>query len=638
MFEFVRKHTRIMQVILFLLIFPSFVVVGINGYNRLQERGEAVARVDGRDIMQAEWDNAHRSEVDRLRQQMPNLDAKLLDSPEARYATLERMVRDRVLDAAAHDENLSASDQRVASEIQQNLQWLKGPDGRLDIAKYRQFLQTQGMTPEMFEGQVRADLSSRQVLAGLGNSVFAPRAIANAALGPFYERREIQVAMFPSGEYEPKVAVSDADIEAFYKANPQLFQAPEQANIEYLVLDLDSVKKSIAVNEQDVKSYYEQNQARYGTKEERRASHILIDVPKNASPADKEKAKARAEELLAEVKKDPASFAELAKKYSKDPVSAARGGDLDYFTRGAMVKSFEDAVFAMKPGDIRLVESEFGYHVIRLADVKPGTTKTFDEVKPQIEDELKKQQAQRKFAEAADTFTNTVYEQADSLKPAADKLKLDIQTAQNVQREPAAGAKGPLANPKFLAALFSPDATQKKRNTEAVETGPNQMVSGRVVQYMPARTRPLAEVKDDVRKRLVARKAAELAKKEGQDKLAAWKSAPATAVLPAAIVISREDTAKQPRQVADAALRTDPTKLPAFTGVDLGEGGYAVVRVNKVIARPAPPPDAAKQEEAQYARAWATAENLAYYDVLKDRYKVQINVAKPAPLPQPAGQ
>jgi peptidyl-prolyl cis-trans isomerase D len=630
MFEFVRKHTRIMQILLFLLVFPSFVVVGINGYNRLQERGDAVASVDGRDIMQADWDNAHRSEVERMRQQMPNIDAKLLDSPEAKYATLESLVRDRVLQAAAYDEHLTASDARVAGEVQANLGFLKGPDGRLDISKYRQFLATQGMTPEMFESQVRADLSTRQVLTGVSGSGFATPAVANAALGPFYEKREVQVASFNASDYTSKVNVTDADVEAFYKANPNMFQAPEQAGIEYLVLDLDAVKKGIAVNEQDVKGYYEQNQARYSTKEERRASHILIQVPKNASPADKEKAKAKAEEILAEAKKNPASFAELAKKNSQDTVSAARGGDLDYFTRGAMVKSFEDAVFSMKPGDIQLVQSEFGWHVIRLADVKPGTTKTFEEVKPQIEDELKKQLAQKKFSESADTFTNTVYEQADSLKPAADKLKLEIKTATGVHRQPAPDAKGPLANAKFLAALFSPDAIEKKRNTEAIEAGPNELVSGRIAQYTPAHTRPLAEVKDDVRARLVAQTAAELAKKDGEAKLAAWKSSPASANLPAAITVSREDTAKQPRPVVDAALHADPSTLPAWAGVDLGNAGYAVVKVNKVIPRTPPAPEVAKQEQAQYSRAWATAEALAYYEMLKERYKVEIKAAKPA--------
>ncbi len=638
MFDFVRKHNRVMQLLLFLLIFPSFVLVGINGYNRFKEKGEAVAKVDGHEILQGDWDAAHKQEVERLRQSVPNLDPKLLDSPAARYATLERMVRDRVLAAAAAKSHLATSDLRLARELQQNeaIASLRGPDGKLDMARYRQLVGQQGMTPEMFEASVRSDLSARQVLAGVGGTSVATPTEANLALNAYFEKREVQVAPFATAAYMGRVNVTDADLEAFYKSNPALFQAPEQANVEYVVLDLDTLKKGLTLNEQDLKSYYEQNTGRLGGQEERRASHILIAVPKGAPPAEREKAKAKAQEVLAEVKKSPQSFAELAKKYSQDPGSAANGGDLDFFTRGAMTKPFEDAAFSLKKGEISgLVESDFGYHIIMVTDIKSPKQRSFEEMRPELEAELKKQQAQRKFAEAADTFSNAVYEQADSLKPAADKLKLEIRTATNVTHTPAPGASGPLANPKFLDALFSPDSTQKKRNTEAVEIAPNTLVAGRVTQYMPARTLPLAEVKDRVRERLLASRAAELAKKDGMEKLAAWKANPAAANLPPAIAVSRQDAQKQPPAVVDAALKADPAALPAMMGVDLGEQGYAVVKVNKVLPREAPPPQVAAQERQQYAQWWATAENLAYYNLLKERFKAQIDVPKPVGFDQP---
>jgi len=632
MFDFVRKHTKIMQLILFLLIFPSFVLVGINGYDRMNEKGDAVARIGSDEIRQGDWDAAHKREVERLRQQMPSLDAKFLDSPAARYASLERLVRDRVLAAAAADSKLSTSDQRLANELQRNelIASLRGPDGKLDMARYRQLVGAQGMTPEMFEASMRADLSARQVMAGVSATSIATPAPAALALNAFLERREVQVARFAITDYASRVSPTDADLEAFYKANGAMFQAPEQASIEYLVLDLDTVKKTIAVNEQDLKTYYEQNAARLGGKEERRASHILVTAAKDAPAAEREKAKAKAEELLAVVKKAPDSFAEVAKKNSQDPGSAANGGDLDYFARGAMTKAFEDAAFSLKKGEISgLVETEFGYHIIKVTDIKSPKQRSFEEMKPELEAELKKQQAQRKFAETADVFSNGVYEQADSLKPVADKLKLDIRTAQNVRRTAVPGATGALANPKFLNALFSPDSVEKKRNTEAVEVAPSMLASGRIAQYTPARTLPFAEVKDKVRERVVAARAAELAKKEGMEKLAAWKAAPASASLPAVITVSRQETQKQPSPVIEAALRADPSALPAFTGVDLGEQGYAVVRVNKVLPRETPPEAQAKQEQGQYAQAWGSAESLAYYNLLKERLKVEILAPKP---------
>jgi peptidyl-prolyl cis-trans isomerase D len=638
MFDFVRKHTRVMQLVLFLLIFPSFVLVGINGYDRFREKGEAVAKVAGEEIRQGDWDAAHKQQVERLRQSMPTLDAKLLDSPAARYSTLERMVRDRVLAAAAAQSKLAASDQRLARELQQNelIAALRGPDGKLDMARYRQLVSSQGMTPETFEASIRADLSARQVLAGVGGTSLATPTQANLSLNAFFEKREVQVARFATPDYAGRVQPTDAELEAFYKNNASLFQAPEQASVEYLVLDLDSVRKGIVVNEQDLKTYYEQNAGRLSGKEERRASHILVAVPKGAAGAEREKAKAKAQELLAAVKKSPDSFAEIAKKNSQDPGSAANGGDLDFFSRGAMTKPFEDAAFALKKGEISgLVETEFGYHIIMVTDIKAPKQRSFEEMKPELEAELKKQQAQRKYAEAADVFSNGVYEQADSLKPVADRLKLEIRTASNVTRTPSPGAAGALANAKFLETLFAPDSTQKKRNTEAVEIAPNTLVSGRVTQYTPARTLPLPEVKARVRERVVAARAAELAKKEAMDKLAGWKANPAAAALPAPITVSRQESQKQPQAVVEAALRADPAALPAIVGVDLGEQGYAVVKINKVLPREAPPADVARQERQQYAQWWASAESLAYYNLLKERFKVKIEVPKPSELDQP---
>ncbi|MCX7248511.1 MAG: SurA N-terminal domain-containing protein [Burkholderiales bacterium] len=633
MFDFVRKHTKIMMGLMFLLIIPSFVLFGIDGYNRMRENGATVARVGGHDITQGEWDAAHKAEADRLRAQMPNLDAKLLDSPEARYSTLERLVRERVMAQAADQFRLTTSDARLARDLQEDpgIASLRRPDGKLDMERYRQMAASQGTTPEGFEARVRRDLSVRQVEAGLTQTGFAATAVADVALNAFFERREVQVVNFLSADFASRVNPTDAEVEAFYKTNETLFQAPEQASIEYVVLDLESVKKSITINEADLKSYYEQNVARLSGNEERRASHILINAPKDAPAAERQKAKARAQELLAELRKAPDSFADLAKKNSQDTGSAAKGGDLDFFARGAMVKPFEEAAFAMKKGDIsELVESDFGYHIIKLADIKAPKQRSFEELRAGIETDLKTQQAQRKFAETAEAFTNGVYEQSDSLKPVADKLKLEIKTAAKISRKPAAGVTGLLANAKFLAAIFGPDAIEKKRNTEAIETAPNQLTAGRITQYQAAKTMALADVRANVRERLVASRATELAAQEGAAKLAAWKAAPGSAVMPAAQVLSRDQSQNTPPQILNAVLRADTSKLPVFVGVSMGAQGYAVVKVNQVVTRPASTEVAAKQDRAQYAQWWTAAESQAYYGLLKERFKASITVPRPA--------
>ncbi len=632
MFDMVRKHTKILMGVMFLLIIPSFVLLGVDGYNRSGQSEKAVARVAGHDITQSQWDAAHQVQSDRLRAASPNLDARLLDSPEARYATLQQLVRQRVLATVAQDAKLLTSDARLARFLQEDpsIASLRKPDGKLDMDRYRQLAASQGFTPQGFENSVRQDISLQQVEAGLQVSALVSPSVADLSLNAFFEKRAVEVIRFQAADYAAKVKPSDDALLAFYKSNQALFQAPEQANIEYVVLDLEQVKNAIQIPEADLKSFYDQNADRLSGTQERRASHILINAPKSASEADRQKAKVRAQAVLQEVRAAPESFAQVAKKNSQDTGSAANGGDLDYFGRGAMVKPFEDAVFAMKKGDIsEVVESDFGYHVITLTDIKLPKHKTFEELRPSIEADLKTQQARRKFAEVAEQFTNMVYEQSDSLKPVAEKLKLKLQSADRVGRKPAPGSAGVLASEKFLSALFSSDALEKKHNTAAVETGSNQLVAGRVVKYKPAHTLSMQEVQTQVRERMVAKAAAEMAGKDGAAKLAQWSAAPEQAPKGVELLVSRDQREKLETELLNAALRADTKKLPAWVGVDLSAGGYAVIRVNKVVARNEAEQASAKTDREQYTQMWTAAEVQAYFTLLRNQLKVEMLVPEP---------
>jgi peptidyl-prolyl cis-trans isomerase D len=633
MFDSIRNHKKYLMGFLLILIIPGFVLFGVQGFTDFRNRSEAVATVDGHDITRVEWDRAHQAEARRLRESMPNIDPKLLDSEQARYATLERLVRERVLATAAQKFNLYTSDQRLAQELQRNevIASLRRPDGTLDVEAYRQLVGRQGMTPEMFEAQVRADLSMRQVTQGITASGLVPAALAAVSLDAFFERREVSVQLFNAADFAGKVQPSDADLEAFYNANPALFQAPEQADVEYLVLDAAALAKSVTLSEADVRAYYDQNAARLSGNEERRASHILLTVPAGASSADKQKVRERAQALLDQLRQNPAKFAELAKANSQDPGSAEKGGDLDFFARGAMVKPFEDAAFALPKGAISdLVESEFGFHIIQVTDIKTPPVRPFEAMRADIEADLRKQQAQKLFADSAETFTNMVYEQADSLQAAAERLKLSVQTAKGVTRQARPDA-GVLGNEKLLAAIFAPESVEKKRNTEAIETAPSQLVSARVVQYQAAHTRSLAEVRDEVRNLLVAQRSAELAREAGAQQLKAWKEGASAAAMPKVVTVSRDAAQGLAQPVLTAALSVPTQTLPAWAGVSLGGQGYAVVRVDKVLPRVARDTQAAAQEVQQYGQWWASAEAQAYYDTLKERFKVKIKVQQPKP-------
>ena len=630
MFDFFRAHTRVALGLLVLLIIPSFVFFGIDGYSKFNDGANStVARVNGQTVSQAEWDNAHREQVERIRRQNPGADAKLLDSPEIRNMALEGVVRQRVMLAAADSLKLATTDDRLQRLFSTDPQFafLRNPDGSVN----KDALSAQGMSSEIFAQRLRQDLTVRQVTQGIAGSGFAPLSNTSNALDAMFQQREIQVQRFDAKDQAAKVNPSDTDIEKYYKdpVNAAQFQAPEQATIEYVVLDIEALKKSISVPEDDLRKYYDSNAKRFTTLEERRASHILIKAEKTAPAAEREKAKAKAVALLAQLITAPAAFAETARKNSDDPGSAAQGGDLDFFARGAMVKPFEDSAFALKPGEMSgVVESDFGFHIIQLTAVRGGEKKAFEAVRAEMEEEVRKQLAQKKFAELAPEFTNIVYEQSDSLKPVLDKFKLELKTAAGVTRLAAAGASGPTANAKFLEALFGNDAIQKKRNTDAVEVAPNQLVSGRIVKYEAARLLPLADVTAKVRERVIAAQASAAARAEGEARLAALKAAPQTALSGEAQTVSRASAKNLPRAVLEAALRAPTGTLPAFVGVDLSGQGYAVVKVVKVSGRDPVAADAA-QAQAQYLQAWENAESQAYYAALKTRFKV---TSKPVAL------
>ncbi|WP_423599646.1 peptidylprolyl isomerase [Roseateles sp. MS654] len=621
MFDFVRKHTRLFQFILLILILPSFVLLGVEGYSRFMDGSNAaVATVDGQKITQAEWDAAQRQQVERMRQQAPTMDPKVFESPEVRKDVLENLVRERVLAAVVANEHRAITDEQLEEILRTDPQLaaLRGPQAK-------QLLAAQGMTVDSFLQRLRQELQMNGVLGPIAQSALPTQASATLAFDALLQQRELQFQSFSAKDFAASLTPKDAELEAYYK-EPKVsskFQLPESADIEYVALDASALQAGVTVNADEVQKFYEQNKARYTTDEERRASHILIKAPEDMPAADKAKAKAKAEELLAEARKNPAGFAELAKKHSQDPGSAERGGDLDFFGKGAMVKPFEDAVYAMKKGEIsNVVQSDFGYHIIQLTDVRGGQVRPFETVKADIETELRKQLAQKRYTELAEDFGNTVYEQSDSLKPAADKFKLTIQKA-TVQRKPAPDATGPLASPKLLEAVFDADSLKNKRNTAAIEAGGNQLVSARVVAYKPARVPPLAEVKAAVTAAWVQEHAAQAAKKAGEARLAELQKGGDAKGLGQPVTVSRAKPGVLPQKALDQVMRTDASKLPAFVGVDAGDGNYLVVKIDKVVARDPALIDAKRASE-QYARAWSAVEMQSYYNVLKAEYKASI--------------
>lgn len=623
MFEFVRRNTRILQLILVLLILPSFVLVGMEGYSQFTDGAGTVAKVGKQKVSQQEWDNAHRNFVERQRSQRPDLDISLFDQPEVKQQSLDALIREYVLLMAANDQHLTVPAGRIMRIFANDPQFaaLRNPDGTVNKA----LLEARGMSPLQLETMLRQELTVAQVLGGVQMSSHGAQQSTRAAVDALFQVRDVQWVKFEPKAYMAQLNPTAAQLQAFYKdpANAAWLTTPEQADVQYVVLDLDTLKARVSVSDDELRRSYKENIQRYSTPEERRASHILIKAEASASADEKKAARAKAEQLLAQLQKNPAQFAELARKNSDDPGSGANGGDLDFFARGDMVKPFEDAAYGLKPGQISgLVESEFGFHIIQLTGVRGGETKPFEAVRAEIEDDARKQLAQRQYAEAAEKFTNMVYEQSDSLQPVADELKLPVQTANGVLRQPGSKDQGDLSNRRLLDTLFDATNRSKGHNTEAVEVGTNKLVSARIVKYRPAALMPFDQAQAQVRERWMTAQALKAARGDAEQKMALWKQSPEKAALPAAVQMSRRTVFAQPAAVLDAALRVPEAQLPAWTVVSLGDEGVALLKVNKVVPLEVKPEEL-KEMQAQFGGYWARAEADAYYRALKREYKVE---------------
>jgi peptidyl-prolyl cis-trans isomerase D len=619
MFDLVHKNKRLMQVVLALVALP-FAFWGIDSYQRVMSRSGEVAEVSGQKISEEEFSEALRQQQDRLRGMLgKNFDPAVFDSPAMRRELLDGMISQRLLMRYASRSYLMVPDATLV-ETTMSIPAFQ-VEGKFSRERYDAALQNERMSPETFDAALRRDLTIQQVSGALADSGFVSKSAADQFALLRAQQREISEQRIQADARGVQVA-SDA-IRAFYDGNPARFQVPEEVQAEYVVLSADSLLASEQLDPGEVRKYYESNLSRYGEPEQRRASHILISVKSGATDEDKRKARERVEGVLARLRASPQSFAELAKKESGDPGSASQGGDLGFFSRGMMVRPFEEAAFGLKLGQISdPVESDFGFHIIKVTGIKPGKMKSFEQVRPEIELQLKKQQAGRHFAEAAEAFSNLVYEQADSLQPAVDKFKLAVQKAQGLTRQ-AANVPA-LNNARLLAALFSEESIKNHRNTEAVETSPGTLVSARVLSRKPASLRSFEEVRDGIAKELAQQEALGLARKQGAALLEDLRKGDSSkARFGASKLASRDDPKGLPPAAMAQVFGVDTSKLPAYAGVESGDG-YTIYRISRVVEVQ---PDEARRRSVQseLGRVSGALEFRSFLDALRADAKVEIN-------------
>lgn len=629
MFDFVRSHRNWMMLFILVLIFPSFVFFGIQGYNSFVERERGLATVDGTAITQQDFDAALRERIDQLRQRFgEKFDARIFETTEARAALLDQLVLDRALTNEAASSNIVVSVDRLREVIAGIPVFQQ--DGKFSYDRYKAWLASQNLSEAAFEQRVRGDLRKQALAQAILESALVPKTVADRIEKILLEQREIRELRFLAEQYASKVNVTDAQITEYYESNRKQFETPENVRVEYLVLSPQSMESAVTVTDDAIAAYYEQNKSRYGTEEQRRASHILI----TAEGSDKATARRTAEQILAKVKANPKDFGNIARQSSKDPGSAAQGGDLGFFGRNMMVKPFEEVAFRLKEGEISdIVETDFGFHIIRLTEIKPAQVKPLAEARADIERELKNAEAQKRFAEIADQFTNLVYEQADSLQPAAEKLKLKVLSADNLTRQ----GLPPFITSRVVEAIFADESLKNRRNTQAMEVATNTLVSARVVEHRPAAVQPLEKVKPHIKQLLERREAVRLAREAGEAKLAELRKQSSDAGFLPARTVSRRDAQGLSPSALNEILRVSADKLPTHIGVELDNTGYLIAQVvSAKTGTELTAPQREAQTQALVQQAAATDE-LAYAEGLKARHKVEIlrpelrrETAKPA--------
>ncbi|MGA9163304.1 MAG: SurA N-terminal domain-containing protein [Thiobacillus sp.] len=623
MLEAIRKHAQgwLAKVIL-ALIAITFALFGVDSYMKGDKSGGMIAEVGDAGISREELTQEIRGQSDRMREAMgPAFDPAVTETADFRKKVLDSLIERKALLQDAQKLKFFPPDAYVASVIGQIPAFQQ--DGKFSPQRYEAVLRQNGRTPAQFENEMRQAYMLEAITSPVSLAAFPSGTTMTQIARLVAQQREIAWVDLPAATVASQVKVTPADVERYYTANKAAYTEPEQIRAEYLVLDMAGVAAGIVVSDQAVADYYASHAAQFGQPEQRSASHILIAVDKNADAATRAKAKAKATELVQAVQKEPGRFAELARTQSQDPGSAAQDGSLGSFGRGMMVKPFEDAVFSMKPNEIRgPVESDFGYHIIRLDGIRAAQTAPLAQVRAAVVEELRKQQAQKAFAGLAENFGNLVYENATSLQPAAAAAKLTVQQSGWMT---AKQAPPPFNHPGLSAALFSPESIKSKQNTEAIEVQPGTLVAARVLESRPAHVTPLAEVSQAIEAKLRAEQSARLLAQQGEATIKSLAKGDEAGLNWSAFqIVGRQPSPALDAAGAKAVFQVNTDKLPAYTGFARPDGSYRIVRVSRVLDAPALDPRLVSSIESGVIQAQQRADMQAMLALVKAGQKVKI--------------
>ena len=634
MFDFIRTHQRLMQLVLLVLILPSFVLIGVSGYTNYVSGDKDLVKVGDSAVTLQEFELARRNQLEQMqRGSMGRFDPEVLNTRGAREMLLESLVDRHVLVEAATRMRLSVSDTALRNAIAEMPEFQD--EGRFSAERYNQLLDSAGMSTRDFEQGQRGELALERVLGPVGRSATLPEPVLAGISGALTEARTVRLLAYPASDHEKDIVVSDADIQAWYDENKNTLTVPDQVAAQYLLLDEDVAMQAVGdIPEADLRAYYEQNKARYVTPPRVNVSHIQISATK-----DREAARAAAEAIAERVKADPAGFADVAREESQDVGTARDGGQLGWVTRGSWPQVLEDAVFALPQGGVSgVVEGPGGFHVFMANQVESEKGETFEQAREKVESEVRRQLASERFADLATRLTDLVYDNPASLEPAAQELGLELRTVTGVTRDALLGvedagdqaaAASPDAavfeDPRVRSTLFTPSLLQEKVNSGVIEISSDTLAVVRVADFQAAHVPALEQVKGRVESLLVVERAREAAAAAGEKEIATLRAAPADAELPEGfgtpMTLSRIDSQGVPDSVIDAIFAVDSAALPAYVGVD-GPQGYVVARLQAVEPGQADSPLVAGLS-TELSRSWGRAEERAVMREMRAQAGVQ---------------
>jgi len=597
------------------LIVLSFVFAGVGSY--LTSSGStAVATVNGEEISAQELERAYQNQRAQMESQFGESIAQLFSSEQYlsdfRGNVLERLIAEKLLQQQAVEMGLRVSDAQIREAIVQMPEFQFG--GQFDNDRFQAILRQNGFQVAGFRDYLRVQMTQNQLAAALTNSSFTLDGEAERANALQRQTRDAKFVTVSAASFADSVEVTDEDVETYYNANIESFDTEEQVKLAYVTLNVEALKARVSVDDADVRTYYDDNIEGYGTQETRRVSHILIESGEGAQ----EKAQALKAEL-----DNGADFASLAEQNSDDVFSAENGGDLDFITPEMMDPSFDEAAFNLaNVGDISdVVETEFGFHIIKLTDIKEAQTTAFEDVEAEIRDTLLYDKAMEKYFELQNTLAEIAFEVPDTLEDAANAVDAQIQESVLFSR---ATAPAELSYPAVIDAAFSPELIEEGLNSDIIEVDNETVVVVRVAEHLPQRTQTLEEVRDAIVSTVQVQKSQDAAKSWANDLLAKVRAGESIEAELAEKSVAWETTealarnaSTVSRAVADTLFKLAPEGDNNVDVASSVNGDVSLVQLIAVNAAPALEEDLAGGLKQQLASMYGQRLYQQYIDALR---------------------